>query len=211
MSQTDILMDERVVSEIEVEKLPPTIQQLTEILAAPDKHLGTPLKTRASSLERWFWLIVIIGIIGVPMFTVGLVQLLSGPQAAVSAESVLDVGDIEATGPTDLCPGESLEFQMLLSVLEPGAFSLKMSTWKESPPATIIFSELEEFPVAEKRTFILVRSYDIPILYKDPATNKMVNWEPGEYARHVYITAVDRNTKPSIQKLSFTIRSDCKE
>lgn len=205
MTHIDTLFETRTSSEAEVEKLPPTIQQLTEILAAPAQYVAKPVQR----MERWFWMIVMVGILGVPLFSIGLLQLVSGSRDSVSAESVLIVSEIVVAGPTDLCPGESLDFYFEMDVLEPGAFSLKMATWREDPPATIIFSELDEFPVAEVREFRVVRSYVIPGTYKDPATNEQVAWQPGQYARHVYVNAVGRNTLPSIQKLSFSIRADC--
>jgi len=207
MNQTEAFFEAQ--TQPELNGLVPTVQQLTDILAAPEKCIARP----RTPMERWFWLIVTVGLIGVPLLSAGLlwaVAIFLGPQIVFSANPPLDVGPIVAQGQTHLCPGESLDFSFDVDVLQSGAYELNMSTWREAPPSTVIFSEADKFVVAQPTSFLVERTWRVPVEYINPATNKSVDWEPGQYARHVYVTAVGRNTLASIQKLSFTIRENCR-
>lgn len=168
---------------------------------------------RRSPLDRYFWLFVLVGLIGVPVVTLALAWGLSalvGPRAGVPSESILTVSPLMAKGPTELCPGEPLDFEFTMDVKGEGVFDLDASTWKlVPPPETVIFSESERFVVAEPITYLVIRRWVVPSNYIDPATNRATAWESGKYERQIFVTAVGRDTEPSIQVLPFTIRDDC--
>lgn len=181
---------------------------LAALLAVTSKTDGV----QRSILDRYFWLFVAVGLIGVPIVTIGLawaVAAMTGPRAGVPADSILNVSPIVANGPTSLCPTEPLDFQFSMSVLEQGVFDIDQSTWRLVPPETVLFSESQRFVAAEPITYIVERRWVIPAEYIDPATNRAAEWQPGQYERQIFVTAVGRDAEPSIQVLPFSIRDDC--
>lgn len=127
-----------------------------------------------------------------------------------SGQSVFVLSDIRVTGPTDLCPGDSLKFEFDVTVKEVGVYSLFMSTWKTSPPpSTIIFSELQPFVIGSERSFPIIREWEIPYSYQDPADSKDTPMVPGEYIRDISVIAEGRDTKSTPLQVLFTIRDGC--
>lgn len=210
--RTPLEVEERTQQEIDErdQETREMVDRLTQFLAITRKQEGVP----RSLLERWFWLIVIAGLFGVPILSVGLLWLLSllmGPRPGVPAEPILEVSDIAALSATHLCPGDNLDFEFEMDVIREGAFELDNSTWKVTPPPqTVIFSEdTERFVIGNPVSFKVVRRWPVPVTYIDPATNTETGWLPGHYQRQVFVTAVGRDAEPSIKLLSFWIREDC--
>lgn len=129
------------------------------------------------------------------------------PQAG---RSVFVLSDIRITGPTDLCPGDSLKFEFDVTVKSTGVYNLFMSTWKvDPPPSTVIFSELQPFVIGSPRAFPIVREWKIPVTYKDPANNIDTPMFPGRYIRDISVTAEGRDTRSTPLQVPFTIREGC--
>lgn len=126
-----------------------------------------------------------------------------------SGQTVFVLSEAQVLGPTDLCPGDSLNFSVDVEVLEQGIYQLSMSTWKTSPPTTVVFSEGLDMVIADSREFPIAIEWVVTDMYISPYTGKPTEWEAGEYSRDVAVSAVDRNTTPSIVAIPFTIRSDC--
>lgn len=183
---------------------------IQQLIAITNKTTGV----QRSMLDRYFWPIAFLGVIGVPLITLGLLwglATLIGPRPGIPSESILTVSPLMAKGPTDLCPGEPLDFEFTMDVRGEGVFDLDASTWKlVPPPETVIFSESERFVVAEPITYLVMRRWVVPSNYIDPATNRATEWQSGQYERQIFVTAVGRDTEPSIQVLPFTIRNNCK-
>lgn len=190
---------------------PSTENAVQQLLAITNKTAGV----QRSVLDRYFWLFAVVGVLGVPLITLGLLwglATLIGPRPGVPSESILTVSPLMSKGPTDLCPGEPLDFEFTMDVTGEGVFDLDASTWKlVPPPETVIFSESERFVVAEPISYLVVRRWVVPSSYIDPATNRETDWEPGQYERQIFVTAVGRDTEPSIQVLPFEIRAGCPE
>lgn len=129
------------------------------------------------------------------------------PQAG---QSVFVLSPVEVTGLTALCPGETLDFNFNVTVLEVGTYNLWMSTWKtEPPPSTIIFSEIQPFVIGSVRSFPIVRKWKVPETYVDPADSADKPMISGEYIRDISVTAEGRNTSNEPLQIPFTIRKDC--
>lgn len=129
------------------------------------------------------------------------------PQAG---QSVFILSNLVVPGPTDLCPGDSLRFGFDVDVREPGVYSLYMSSWKISPePAVIIFSELQPFVIGGARYFPIVREWEVPFTYKDPADSKDTPILPGDYIRDISVVAVGKNTESTPLQVKFTVKNTC--
>jgi hypothetical protein len=129
------------------------------------------------------------------------------PQAG---KTLFTLGDPTVSGPSDLCPGESLDFSFDVAVQEKGTYVLDMSTWKvDPPPATIIFSEGDRMVVGGNRSFPITRKWVVPSTYIDPSTNEKVTWRSGNYLRDISVTAGGKNVESSTKGIPFTIRENC--
>lgn len=129
------------------------------------------------------------------------------PQAG---QSVFVLSDIRVTGPTNLCPGETLDFEFDVTVKEVGTYNLWMSTWKtDPPPAVVIFSETQPFVVGSTRFFPIARKWLIPTSYNDPGDSVDKPLIPGTYFRDISVTAEGKNTNNDPKQVEFRIRSDC--
>jgi hypothetical protein len=125
---------------------------------------------------------------------------------------VFVLSPVEVTGPIELCPGETLDFEFDVTVLETGTYNLWMSTWKvEPPPSTIIFSEIQPFVIGSTRTFPIMRKWRVPTTYRDPADSEEKPMISGEYIRDISVTAEGRNTANDPLQILFRIRRDCGE
>lgn len=146
-----------------------------------------------------FFLLLIIG--GVNYF-----QILN-PQAG---RSVFELSEPRLVGPTELCPGEALFFEMDATVTEAGVYRLAMSTWRVSPPpATYTFSEGLDMVIAESREFPIQILWTVPPTFDNLATGKAEPWPSGDYSRDVSVTATGRNTTSDPRQIRFSIREDC--
>jgi hypothetical protein len=125
-------------------------------------------------------------------------------------QTLFILGDSTVSGSSDLCPGESLDFSVSVSVSEKGTYTLDMSTWQvDPPPATIIFSEGERMVLGDDRSFPITRKWVVPETYVDPATNERISWKPGKFSRDIAVTALGKNVESSTKSIPFTIREDC--
>lgn len=170
-------------------------------------------EVRRSALDRYFWLFVLVGLIGVPVVTIGFawgLAAIMGPRPGVSGETVLVLSEIRVNGPIALCPNEYLNFSFDMEVKEAGVYGLDMSVFRTSPPPTLaVFSESQFFVIGSPRTFTVTRHWRIPERYTDKDTQEIVEFIPGDYERNLAVGTTSRNTTPSTRILNFSIRSDC--
>lgn len=179
------------------------IDQIIEKMVADDARMKDVINDRFKGHMQWFGLVF------------GLLFLMSSLTFWLyinprSGESVFVLSDIRVTGPTDLCPGESLKFEFDVMVKAVGVYSLYMSTWKvDPPPSTIIFSELQPFVIGSERDFPIVREWQIPITYQDPADSKDTPMVPGAYIRDISVVAVGKNTESTPLQVKFNVKDSC--
>lgn len=126
--------------------------------------------------------------------------------------SLFILSSVRVTGPTELCPGDTLDFEFDVSVEEVGTYNLWMSTWKvDPPPSTIIFSEFQPFVIGSPRHFLIPRKWKVPTNYVDPADSTEKPLLPGAYTRDISVTAEGRNTRNDPLLIAFNIKKDCKK
>lgn len=187
-----------------------TTDSLLEKLVAVTER--TP-EVRSSALERHFWIFALVGLLGVPIVTLLMAWGLSalvGQRPNISGLTVFELSDVRVTGPTALCPGDTLNFEFDVVAREVGTYNLWMSTWKvDPPPSTIIFSETEPFVVGSEREFVIQREWIVPAIYEDKTDNEYKPFAPGSYIRDISVTAEGRDTFNDPLQIVFSIRSDC--
>lgn len=156
-----------------------------------------------NKVKRFIPIVVVMLWLGVSAF------MFTNPQAG---RSVFVLSDVRVTGPVDLCPGETLDFEFDVIVKETGTYNLWMSTWKtEPPPSTIIFSEVQPFVIGSERSFPVTRKWLVPTIYEDPADSERKPMIPGTYIRDISVTAEGRNTSNRPLQVLFRIREGCKD
>lgn len=154
-------------------------------------------------LRRFIPIVIVMLWLGISAF------MFTNPQAG---RSVFVLSDVRVTGPIDLCPGETLDFEFDVTVKETGTYNLWMSTWKtEPPPSTIIFSEVQPFVIGSERSFPVTRKWLVPTIYEDPADSERKPMIPGTYIRDISVTAEGRNTSNRPLQVVFRIREGCKD
>lgn len=126
--------------------------------------------------------------------------------------SLFILSEVRVTGPTELCPGDTLDFEFDVNVKEVGTYNLWMSTWKvDPPPSTIIFSEFQPFVIGSPRQFLIPRKWRVPTNYVDPADSTEKPLLPGAYTRDISVTAEGRDTRNHPLLVAFNIKKDCKK
>lgn len=128
----------------------------------------------------------------------------------VAGQSTFVLSNLRVIGPTELCPGETLDFVFDVEVKEVGTYNLFMSTWKvDPPPSTIIFSEDQSFVIGSPRSFPIPRKWEVPAIYVDPADSVEKPLSAGAYTRDIDVKAEGRDTKNIPLMVNFNIRKDC--
>lgn len=196
--------------EHEVVKAGPDVETiLQKLIAITEKTDEVP----RSPLDRYFWIFVLVGLIGVPVMTIALawgIAIVRGDRPTISGLTVFELSEVRVTGSNELCPGETLDFEFDVIAREVGTYNLWMSTWKvDPPPSIIIFSETEPFVIGSERQFVIQREWIVPETYEDKADNERKPLAPGSYFRDISVTAEGRDTKNDPIQIAFTIRSNC--
>lgn len=199
-----------------MEHLPTDPKPTLDVETALQKIISITERTNdvpRSPIDRYFWLFVLIGLLGVPIVTLAMAWGLSaivGDNPGISGSSVFELSELRVTGPTELCPGETLNFEFDVVAKEVGTYNLWMSTWKvDPPPSTIIFSETEPFVIGSEREFPIQRKWPVPSTYEDKSDNQHKPFAPGLYYRDISVTAEGRDTTNEPLQVAFRIREDC--
>lgn len=115
-----------------------------------------------------------------------------------------------ASGPTALCPGDTLHYTLELEVHGAGVFEINQSIWRVTPPQTVVFSQTPRRAIyTEAVSFVSERHFILTPTYPDADTGEPMRWKPGQYEMHRSISTTSRNTEPSIVSIPFSVKSDC--
>lgn len=131
----------------------------------------------------------------------------SGPERP--GHALMQFARAEAVGPTALCPGDTLRYDLALHVAGPGVFDLDVSVWRVTPPSTVLFSQTRRMVFDGPAEYTLGREWVIPEVYSSPVDGSPERWAAGQYTRRHAIVTVSRSTEPSIVSIPFSIRQDC--
>lgn len=112
-------------------------------------------------------------------------------------------------GETALCPGDTLRYDITLYVSGPGVFDLDVTTWRITPPATVMFSSTRRLVFSGPVTYSLGRAWIVPDFYSSAVDGSPERWAAGSYERRHAITTTSRSTEPSIVTIPFQVRADC--
>lgn len=119
------------------------------------------------------------------------------------------LSDPQLLGPTNLCPGETLDYTFVMVVSREALIELKTSVQKLQPDARISYARLQEFSFEEATKLEFVRHWVTPPTYSDPVSGTEVAWEPGPYEQ-ITIANVAGRGKVSEIRVPFSIRESCR-
>lgn len=117
--------------------------------------------------------------------------------------------DVNMRSETALCPGEALDYDLGLRYNGPGVFEIDMTTWRVSPPVTVLYSDQRRSISTGEQDFELSYEWKIPDAMLNPRTGVLEPMTPGAYERRHAVTTSSRATKPAIVVVPFTVRGDC--
>lgn len=123
--------------------------------------------------------------------------------------TLMQFTEARATGPTALCPGDVLRYDVSLHVSGPGVFDLDVAVFRLTPPVTVVFSSTRRMVFSGPSDYQLARQWRIPQTYSSPVDGSPERWAAGQYERRHAITTASRSTVPSIVMIPFSIRDNC--
>lgn len=115
------------------------------------------------------------------------------------------LSDIAIVGESAVCPGDLLTTRHLFTVSGSGILVADATTWRITPPMTVVFSEARRFIVEDDFSRIVYRSYEIPATIIDERTNQPVPIPPGRYKRILAVSSPSRSSVFSKQSAEFTV------
>lgn len=130
-----------------------------------------------------------------------------------TSDAIRDVSltEMSIVSNTALCPGEILTTRHRFAAKGTGILIADATTWRITPPMTIVLSEARRFIVEGDSSRIVYRSYVIPATYTDERTLQQVPLEPGRYKRIISVSSESSGGIFSAQSVEFTVRGDCSE
>lgn len=122
-----------------------------------------------------------------------------------------DITDMLINSPTDVCPGDVINFEFRLYISGKSDITLFSTTQKEIAPRGYqsLYTTETLFRVDEETDFVVVRDYMIPPFYVDPRTERRIPWTPGDYHVQLRVFPTGSNTRDDEDGFNFTIKSDC--
>lgn len=127
----------------------------------------------------------------------------------VVAPPLMQFTRVDVTGPTALCPGETLTYSIELEVDGAGVFDIDVSVWRITPPTVALFSDTRRIVFPGPTAYALDRGWTVPDFYSSAVDGSPERWAAGAYVRRHAISTTSRSTEPSIIAIPFSIRSDC--
>lgn len=111
---------------------------------------------------------------------------------------------------TDLCPGDTLDYQFTVAVTRPGVVDLHTSVLRRGDSENNTgYVRLQQFIMSNPTDMVIVRHWVVPPSYTDPETGLEVRWEPGLYAQRTTAVVSGRSHGRSTIEVQFSIRYDC--
>lgn len=159
-------------------------------------------KTHPPRDYRW---VLVVGTIIVLL--VNVVILAWGIYAATHRPRV-ELSGLEMQGPTDVCPGETLDYKFNMVVSNAALVELKTSVQRLDGVSRISYARLQEFEFEEAGNLIFIRHWVVPPTYTDPVSGTEVPWEPGDYEQRTIANVSGRSQLSEID-VGFTIRDNC--
>lgn len=123
--------------------------------------------------------------------------------------NTVSIDNVQVIGETELCPGEALKFSYDFHAKGAGVLVRDLTTWRKTPPKTIIFSASRRFILDGPIDQHLIEAWHVPVTYHNYETDKQEPIPPGEYRRYLAISSPSRSTVVAITSIEFSIRSDC--
>lgn len=155
--------------------------------------------------ERWYILLTFALLLGLVI----VLEWLDNRNPPPPGRQMVEIQNLRATGPTDLCPGETLGYRFDVHGEQRGVLEFDMSVWRLEPPGTVIFSQPIRIVLIEPVHYPRSGDWLLPVELADPLTGAPVAWSAGHYEWRIAYSTASRSTTPTIAALPFTIREDC--
>jgi hypothetical protein len=123
--------------------------------------------------------------------------------------NVVSIDNVQVIGETALCPGDVLKFSYDFHAKGAGVLVRDLTTWRKTPPKTVIFSTSRRFILDGPIDQHLIEAWHIPSTFHDYETDRDEPIPPGDYRRYLAISSPSRSTVVAITSVEFSIREDC--
>lgn len=160
---------------------------------------------RRSRFIQWFLVALLVVVIAVPI--VGALWL-SQVQSEVSS---VNIDSIRVVGHGDLCPGERLFWSYDLIAAGSGLLEIDGTTYKAQPPSTVVFSNPNRMVMSDGILERVVDFWEVPLTHIDQETGESVPFPTGEFRRLIAVSSPTRSSVFATDRISFTVRSDCRD
>jgi hypothetical protein len=118
------------------------------------------------------------------------------------------IGTVEM-GHTVLCPGDMLTYTYTVDILEPGVYIFDFSVWRVDDPHVMEWSTPLRVVSQKSGVVEVTRNWTLPAGVYNQLENRTEPWKPGQYERHIGLTASGRDMQPSMVVIPFEIKGDC--
>jgi hypothetical protein len=110
---------------------------------------------------------------------------------------------------TALCPGDTLDYEFVISVSKAASINLYTSEGNVSPHGVFSFTRLQQFDFDGKVDLKIVRNWTLESTYMDAIAGKEMPWLPGKYTQHTSAAVVGGRNSPSSINVPFSIKPKC--
>ena len=166
------------------------------------EHLKTPLE---KGLERkTFYNKVILALLVILFLWIGYLYYEDRQNPRIRD---ISLSDPVITGPTALCPGETLLTSYDSEIKGEGVVIRDMSIQQSSPANIILFSEMLRAPVIGPIKENIQIPWTVPETYFDYRTGIFTDMGAGEYFQIIAISSTGRYALSEVKSVQFTVKS----
>jgi hypothetical protein len=162
------------------------------------------MEQRHKRAQRRMFLMIAAFLVGMAALNY-LASMIPNPPEA----ELVHINDLRATGPTDLCPGDTLHFAYRVTGDMAAVLDVDHTVWRRTRPQTVIYSISRRMVLVAPVEYERIAAFALPADQIDPISMTPVEWLPGIYELRLALSTTSRNTMPAIAALIFTIREDC--
>lgn len=110
---------------------------------------------------------------------------------------------------TALCPGDTLDYDFVISVSKAASINLSTSEGNSEPNGIFSSTRLQQFDFDGKTDLRIPREWTLMPTYMDAVAGREREWPPGGYIQRTSATVVGGRASPSSIDVPFSVRADC--
>jgi hypothetical protein len=120
----------------------------------------------------------------------------------------VEISNVQILGSNELCPGERLSWSFALTVTGTGNLDIDGTSYRISPPSTIVFSNTRRMVVFGDMQELVVDSWLVPVTRVNPASGEAEPFPSGSYLRLIAISSPSRSTIFTKAIVPFTVKAE---